>query len=274
MNKVFKSQEELKKELDSQFKLLKVLTEQYDKGDVIIGKSIATSIRVLVHDTDDSRSLLGQLNFKNRKFFDTACPDIFPVPGKIQRIGSFCGLVSIGSVNNEQTYIPYLDEAPVKKFGFVNFDEFWNRIIFIDNNKNSFTRKEIVLAIANQDGGAHVDPKIEKKYKELSRENSLGWKASLDGKIWNDSCGSELAAVRQIAHELLRTFEIEYPYKKMVTGDAGFILGGMGFIISNTTDVNSITDYLVNKKKIGPNKKCLCGSGQKYKKCHGKYGWI
>ena len=29
-------------------------------------------------------------------------------------------------------------------------------------------------------------------------------------------------------------------------------------------------DTIVNKKKVGRNEPCPCGSGKKYKKCHGK----
>lgn len=272
MSKVVKSEDEVKNELDSQLQLLRVLTDQYDKGDVIVGKSIATSIRVLVHDTDKSHSLLGQLGLKERKFLDSSSPVVEDVPGETQRVGSFCGLVGIGvGTSNEQTYIPYLDDAPGKQFGFVNFDEFWNRTIFVDKNKNVFTRKEIVLAIANQDGGAHSAPKIEEKYKELSRKNSLGWKTSSDGKIWNDPQGSELAAVRQIAHEVLRTFVSDYPNKKMVTGGTGLVMGGMSLVFSKGVDVvKKHTPLSSRDMKVGRNEKCPCASGQKYKRCHGK----
>jgi hypothetical protein len=269
MNKVIKSEDELKEDFKLQLELLKVLADQYDKGDTIVGKSIATSIRVLVYDTDNSHSLLSQLCLKNRKFFDTASPVVEGVSGETQRIGSFCGLVGIGvGIKNKQSYIPYLDETPGDKFGFVDFNEYWNRNIFIDNNKNKFTRKDIVLAITNQDGGAHVDPKIDEKYKQLSRQNSLGWKTSVDGKIWDNSQGSELATVRQIAHELLHTFEPDYPYKKMVTGNTGMVIGGMSFLISKTT--SHIPKLLIKNRKIGVNEKCPCNSGLKYKKCHGK----
>lgn len=272
MGKIAKSEDELKIELESQLELLRVLTDQYDKGDVVLGKSIATSLRVLLHDTDNSHSLLGQLGLKERKFFDTASPIVEDVPGETQRIGSFCGLVGIGvGTKDGQTYIPYLDETPGEKFGFVDFEEFWERTVFVDNHKNTFTRKEIVLAIANQDGGAHVDPKIDEKYKELAKQNSLGWKTSADGKIWNDSQGSELAAVRQIAHEILRTFVPNYPNKKMVTGGTGLIMGGMSLMFSKGANaIQKINSAPARNIKIGRNEKCPCGSGKKNKKCHGK----
>jgi len=41
--------------------------------------------------------------------------------------------------------------------------------------KNVFTRKDIICFVANQDGGAHVDMKLDGKYAELRKLNSLGW---------------------------------------------------------------------------------------------------
>jgi hypothetical protein len=62
----------------------------------------------------------------------------------------------------------------------------------------------------NQDGGAHVDPKLVDNYAALSRSNSFGWKLGLDGK-GQDSMGIEFASVRQIRYEILRSLEYEYP---------------------------------------------------------------
>ncbi|MBU0476831.1 SEC-C domain-containing protein [Patescibacteria group bacterium] len=269
MSKVPQTEQDLKKQLQDQLDLLVVLADSYDVGKSVIAKSIATAVRVLVYDTQKSHSLLGQLGMKTRKFYDTSLSEKNDVPTDIIRSGSFCGLVGI-TVGAKQTFVPYLDDVPAQIFGYVEFDEYWNRIIFIDQHHNSFTRKNIILAVANQDGGAHVDPKIEERYKQLSRENSLGWKISLDGKIWEDSQGSELAAVRQIGHEILRTLMPKYPHKKMVTFGGGVVMGGMSWWIGKPKEVTKKIILHRKKSKVGRNEKCPCGSGLKYKKCHGK----
>lgn len=269
MTKIPQTKEDLNKQLQDQLNLLAVLADSYDAGNSVVAKSIATAVRVLVYDTQTSHSLLGQLGMKTRKFYDTSFPLESDVSTDMIRVGSFCGLVGI-AVGTKQTFIPYLDDVPAQSFGYVEFDEYWNRAIFVDQHNNSFTRKEIVLAVANQDGGAHVDPKIEEKYKQLARENALGWKTSTDGKIWNDSQGSELAAVRQIGHEILRTLVPKYPHKKMATSGDGIVIGGMGLWLGKTKEAAEKIISHDKIPKVGRNEKCPCGSGLKYKKCHGK----
>lgn len=264
MPKVPQTNEELKKQLNDQLDLLTIHCASYDAGKTIVAKSIATSVRVFVHDTKNSTSLLRQLSLKSNKFFDTSIsPEGGPGLENTTRVGSFCGLIGM-ALGGKQTYMPFLDEAPPNIAGYVEFDDYWNRVIFIDNFNNKFTREEIILAVANQDGGAHVDPDIDEKYRKLARENSLGWKGSTDGKIWNDLDGSELVAVRQIGHEILRTFLQDYPLKKFhITGNE-FTVAGAGMWIG-TSKSQKLTI-----PKVGRNEKCPCKSGLKYKKCHGK----
>jgi len=272
MSKIPQTKEELGRQLEDQLSLLSVLAENYDAGKTVVAKSMATNIRVLVHDTSSSHSLLGQLGLKGGKFFDTSSSleDSTSVDAVI--IGSFCGLVGVAVGSSNQTYIPYLDDVPGNIGDFVEFDKYWNKVIFVDNDKNRFTRREIVLAVANQDGGAHVEPKLKEKYRKLARENTLGWKTSTDGKVWNDPQGSELAAVRQIGHEILRTFLPEYPKKKMLTTGNSFVIGGMGVLLTKTKEATEkvISRAAQKVNKVGRNEKCSCGSGQKYKKCHGR----
>ena len=51
--------------------LLKILNERYDAGHDVVAISIATAIRVLVHDTDKSTSLLSHLEKKSHSFLST-----------------------------------------------------------------------------------------------------------------------------------------------------------------------------------------------------------
>lgn len=271
MGKILQTKQDLDRQLKDQFTLLEALADSYDAGNIIVAKSIATTIRVLVHDTANSHSLLGQLGMKTKKFYDTALfLDDDSISADVVRVGSFCGLAGIG-VGIKENFVPFLDDAPTKIFGYVDFNDYWNRVIFIDQQSNSFTRKEIILAVANQDGGAHVDPRIEEKYKKLAHDNALGWMASADGKTWGVLPGSELAAIRQIAHEFLRTLVSAYPNKKMVKSGSGFIIGGAGMWLGKVKGAAKKMILERNKTlKVGRNEKCTCGSGKKYKKCCGK----
>jgi hypothetical protein len=122
--------------------------------------------------------------------------------------------------------VPFLDLLPLGKVIYTSFNDYWNKTILRDTQGNDFSRKDIVLYVTNQDGGAHVDPKIDALYRELTRNNSLGYRKTADKISWQGYKGAELAVIRQIGHEILRTFlsESEYPFKKpkaMMMGGGG-----------------------------------------------------
>lgn len=89
----------------------------------------------------------------------------------------------------------------------VPFSAWWNAVVFKDKRGNTFSRREVVLTLANQDGGAHVDPELDEDYAGLSKENTLGWnlKAGEQDVPWPSN--PVPASVRQIAHEILVTLE-------------------------------------------------------------------
>lgn len=224
MVKILQSEDELKNHLDEQLQLLIASTEAYDKGFDGEAKRIAATLRVLLHDTADSKSLLEQLGLKDQDFYDTAAKaEEFFSKGK--RLGSFAGLVGIQAGDGGR-YVPFFDESPPGFTEYVPFDKFWGRVVFIDNQENSFTRKKIILAVANQDGGTHVDPNLDEKYYQLSRENSMGWEVFENASQPSSPGKPELPALRQIAHEVLRTLIPEYPHKK-IKSDKPVILTGI-----------------------------------------------
>jgi hypothetical protein len=73
-----------------------------------------------------------------------------------------------------------------------------------DSPGTGFSRRDIVLPIANKDGGAHVDPDLDRRYADLSRLNSMRWFANTGGGP-APMPHVELMCVRHIAHELLVT---------------------------------------------------------------------
>lgn len=93
-----------------------------------------------------------------------------------------------------------------------SFDNWWARlIIYEDNKSNTFTRKDLVLVVANKEGGAHVDPYLDQAYADLSRFNSLGWKLFVYGEEKDFNNTLILPSIRQIAHEVLKTLKDEFP---------------------------------------------------------------
>ena len=72
--------------------------------------------------------------------------------------------------------IAFFDDSPPGTSGYVKFTEYWSSTV-LDAGGQSFTREDLVKSVANQDGGAHVDPSLDEKYANLSRNDSFGWKA-------------------------------------------------------------------------------------------------
>lgn len=192
---------ELRQELIEQLSLLRNACETYDKGLEAIGKHIALSLRVLLHQHGQSRSLLDQLGLRSGKFFDTAGP-LNP-----SNLMAEFPLVAMRMADDGGAYLPMVmapgggPHAP-QPLAFVDW---WNLPVIKDGRGHTFCRRDLIQNVANTDGGAHVDPELEANYMRLSRENSLGWVFS-DGNIRTAFRGRpELACMRQIAHEVLLT---------------------------------------------------------------------
>lgn len=270
MSKVQQTQKELENHLSEQLRFLETSADLFDQGYDSEAKRMAVHLRTLLHDTYNrdstpkSQSLLMLLGVKDStQFWDTSSAE--------DDIGPYTGLVlkSVGPKGGR--YVPPLDDFPPDHVSkAVAFDDYWQKDIFVDNKGNNFSRKTLVLAIANKDGGAHVDPELDADYAELTKNNSLGWIYGNDlesGPLENAS----FAAVRQITHEVLKTLIPNYPEKKLLNTQDSIVLGGIhlakGFTAGKMVNVPVKLDTV---PKVGRNEKCPCDSGVKYKKCHGK----
>lgn len=266
MTKISQTQQELEEQLKEQIHFLEVSAENFDKGDDSEAKRMSVNIRLLMHDTYKkdgtpiSQSLLKLLNLKDSiLFFDSSMEK--------DSIGPYSGLVlkSIGPEGG--SYVAPLDDFPPEfVFKKVPFKDYWEKDIFIDNKNNHFNRKELILAIANKDGGTHIDPELDQEYVELTKQNSLGWiygNNLKSGPIENAS----FAAVRQITHEILKTLISNYPEKKLLNTMNSVVLGGIHLV------GNFMAGKIVNispNQIIKPEERCPCGSGKQYKDCCGK----
>jgi len=245
--------DELQQHLKETIQALELSADALDKGYQGEAQRLAASIRVLVHDTGRSKSLLGQLGQKAIPFYDTSLP--YNPKSKMPYIG----LTVMTLTKQEAAYAALLDNLPPDTPPrWVDFDEWWNRVIFIDKDGSETSRRDLILAVANKDGGAHVDPVLDEKYANLSRRNSLAWRFKGSGGDVPLG-GPEKAAVRQIAHEVLKTLNPAMPSMKPNIKGALFV----GAQVEVREEQPPIP-------KVGRNDPCPCGSGKKYKRCHGK----
>jgi hypothetical protein len=243
------SSSDLQAHLEEQVGFLKASADAFDGGNVAEAKRLAATLRILLHDTPKSHSLLGQLGRKG-DFWDTAVPDM---PGNLVPLG---GLVCVHLAPGAPKYAPLFDDfAGAHESPFATW---WTAPVFRDPRGPSLSRKDLVLTAANKDGGAHVDPGgVDERYARFALENGLGV-TSRESNGERPLEGAVAAAIRQVAHEVLRTLDPTYRKSRAPGGGAppAAIIGPLRATIGP-------------KVKLGRNDPCSCGSGRKYKKCHG-----
>ena len=194
---------------------------RFDDGSRSYAKQIAVSLRVLLHDTSQSHSLLGQLGLKDGlRLLDTAAQliesNLAPSANLVYMRGT---VAEDGSL--VPSYEPVFDDYQHRTFfvrpsafGTVRepaagralaFEDWWALPVIQEPNRGEvFTRRDLVLALSNWDGGAHVDSAVPEAYHRLSRSNSLGFGVGNDEDL--EAFGDPVPpSVRQIGHELLRS---------------------------------------------------------------------
>lgn len=216
--------------LKEELRFLKNSGSAYDEGFEGEAKRLAVTIRVLVHDTKSSKSLLHQLVIKHKlKMLNTASPMIPNnllghqglVMMKMQAppgASMFASAAIIGEQiesypskstgqAGSMTYEPIINvpSNPHLPPSWISFTRWWKEIVIKTADGTNFTREQLVLAMANKDGGAHVDPRLDSDYAGLTKFNSQGWTVTADGYKGAPDNSIADASVRQIAHELERS---------------------------------------------------------------------
>jgi len=173
----------------------------FDNGYEAEAKRLAVTLRVLLHDTPQSHSLLGLLGIKDvMKFTNTAAPiepdNLLPTPG----------LVIMAVVRGTPSYLAPLGNLPPPSVRPpADFPAWWNNDVTKDKEGNLWSRKSFVLTLANKEGGAHVDPALNDKYEALVRHNGLGWQRSSPDGIQPLQGSPAAATIRQVTYEVLDT---------------------------------------------------------------------
>jgi hypothetical protein len=209
--KVKKTKAELKKDLADQLLLLKTSCKLYDEGLEIAALQFSVTLRILLHHRGrNTRALLEQLGIREKRFYDTV--------GKLdpRNLASDIKLVRIAwkrenlSDPVEINYEPNLDD--VSRIWHTPFSEWWNQPVIKDNEKYTMSRLDLVCSVADSDGGAHVDPELGFVYHRISRLKTTEMFRFSDenGRI-NILNRLELACLRQIAHETIKTIERHMP---------------------------------------------------------------
>ncbi len=172
--------------------------QSYDEGYQDEAIRMATIIRVLFHQTKNSTSLMRHLNATTINLCSTTTD---PLPKALSFVG--LGMMRIG--NGKAAYFPQLGNGPINES--IPISMWWNQVVMILGEYH-ITRKKIVLAAANKDGGAHVDTKLTKEYEALSKEGAVGvFSYAPEGKSepFEDA---HFVSLRQMAYEVISSPEL------------------------------------------------------------------
>ena len=199
--------------VEEQFTFLIDACDRFDGGEEHYAKQIAATLRILLHETPKSHALLAQIGKLHQlPLLDSAGPmsktniltisglaTLDPTTGRYFALG--------GQYQARRSYrmssFGKLVEPPIGRT--LRFDEWWTMPVIKDNKRDLFSRKDLVLGVANQDGGSHVDPEVDDAYYRLSRSNSLAWQIKAPGEEYIPAESPVGASLRQIAHELLHS---------------------------------------------------------------------
>lgn len=179
--------------------------DAFDDGDEDEAARLATALRLLLDERRSQRSLMGQIGLLDTTPFISSVLEHDP-----KNLVPNSGLILLAKIDDKWKYELILDS--LERHRALRFNDWWNETVFSDLNKNEFTRKELVRSMADQDGGAHVDPTLGEKYACLSRQGALGH-SNVAVEEGAQMLRPELAGMRQIAHEVLKS--LVPGYKKL-----------------------------------------------------------
>lgn len=243
-NKRKREPDSFEQQLQRQLGFLKRSCDAFDKGDHDEAVRIATTIRVLLHDTPASTSLLTHLGIKSLLFFvdtgiyrerlEAAMKDWLGEyhPGSIisGHTPSDVGLVELGIGKDGKVgwfaplrlrRKPENDPAAKAIVADQSFDAWWKTPLVETSTFRTFSRAHLIQIMANQDGGAHVDAELDTDYEDL-KIDFLGIQMEVGEDLADKTMGGDLppvvnnvafASVRQIAFELMLTINRFYAYR-------------------------------------------------------------
>lgn len=259
MSRIDRDPGELRQSLVDQLRFLEASCDAYDAGFEGEASRIAVALRILLLDKGASKSLLGQLGELDRHFISTAPP---LHPGNQLEVNALVAFAS----HDERGWVPvpWLDGPHLTK---LPFRDWWSEVIFSNAQFGPMSREALVRAIADQDGGAHVDPKLDEAYARVKSGEGLGLQFSPPLSARGPVATPTQAAMRQIGHEVLRTLRPDY---RKEFNSAGFAMMVGTISVSSEPPPGLLHNAPApDQLKVGRNAPCPCNSGKKYKRCCG-----
>lgn len=201
---------ELETHLKEQIGFLVSSCEIYDDGKREEAKRIAAHLRILFHNTGMSKSLLRQLGLDSMHYINTAEPYD---PNNLVSTVSLVIFKFNNSAGRRAWMAPRGNPPRLPQKAHLGFLDWWNMPVIVARGKIKdiiFSRKDLVLYVANTDGGSHVDSMLDETYMAISRWNAIGITTIQNG-IEKPIDNPVFPCIRQIAHEVLTTLQERLP---------------------------------------------------------------
>ncbi len=160
-----RTQEELKELLNEQIEFIRASCKAYDAGNIAEAKRLSVALRILLYDGKGrTKSVLSQMGVKGNLSFFAADQD-YNWDDVVQHH-------NIKTILNQSgvKYIAYTNRKEHPYATILSFDKWWNGLLIKGDNK-SLTRGDIIRAVADTDGGAHIDSSISGIYAEIIKNN-------------------------------------------------------------------------------------------------------
>ena len=186
-------------QLQTQLRLIENACRGFDADLFEAALHIAVAIRVLIHETSNSHSLLGQLTLRNSVKLLSTFPEL-KLKNDVPK-GVITETITFGVGIGPFGFQPPLGNTPKKHY--LSVDAWWNEVIH--QFRERFSRADIILAAANQDGGAHIDPSPHQK--TILLRGSLGTVTTTTnrGTQKRELTNPHFSMIRQFGFEILNS---------------------------------------------------------------------
>ena len=188
--------------------LQKSIKDMTEKGDLAEAVRVAIAIRILVHERGNSKPLLKYLhkNYLELPILDRVPKKQEALPPGVQSVVVM--EVPVGfQIKSEGTFLSA--DLPAEAYTPYPLGHWWHRAALILPGLGGFSRKEVVLGLADKEGGAHVDPNISQRYEELMKNKSL--QVGIENQVSPLNLSRLMAG--QAGIELLHCLDKNFPKK-------------------------------------------------------------
>jgi hypothetical protein len=196
---------------------LEKMTTYYDDGDTWMSDYMAVALRVLFHNTKNSTSLVAHCypdgKHENLMFYSSSTqynPGYFSNFSNVNATGkkmsirdNHYGLLQKEYVGDKFIYKPRCDTSIRIENKLLKYEQWWENetVMQIMSGKCPirFSRKKLILGVANKDGGAHFDPECDHDYFKFKSKDIIG--LVIDGEEVTSENMPIQPSIKQIAHE-------------------------------------------------------------------------